>query len=371
MKPIFVTQPSMPPLEEFNNYLKEIWSSKIITNAGKFHVQLEEELSSYLGIKHISLVSNGTLALIIAIKALDLTGEVITTPYSYVATAHSINWNGLKPVFADIEEDGFNLDPKKIEALITPKTSAIIPVHVYGVPCNIEAIQEIAEKYKLKVIYDAAHAFGVECENNSILNFGNLSVLSFHATKVYNTFEGGAIISNTMEAKVKIDYLKNCGYENENTVVSQGINAKMNEVQAAFGLLQLKYIDSNIEKRNLIYDRYCDLLCSVSGIRFLSYESRIKSNYSYFPILVDQNAYGLTRDDLYEILKSEKIYARKYFYPLISEFEPYRSNLLKKINDDHRNAYRTSRSVLCLPIYSDLSIKNVERIAKIIIAHSK
>ncbi len=316
-KIVNVTQPFLPSLEEFQPYLEEIWKNKWLTNGGPFHQQLEAELAEYLGVKYISLFANGTLALITALQTLRITGEVITTPFSFVATAHSLLWNNIKPVFADIDPTTYNLNPAKIEEAITPQTTAIVPVHVYGRPCNVEAIQKIADIYGLKVIYDAAHAFGVTHEQQSVLNFGDLSILSFHATKVFNTFEGGAIVSPDEKTKQRIDYLKNFGFADEVTVTAPGINGKMNEIQAAFGLLQLKHIDSVINKRQKIDAHYRDELSQVTGIKIIEPASNSQSNYSYFPILVEPN-YVLSRDELYNKLKSEGIYARRYFYPLIS-----------------------------------------------------
>jgi len=364
-KIITVTQPCLPPLEEFIPYLQEIWKSKWLTNNGPLHQQLEKELAEYLGVKYISLFSNGTLALISALQALNITGEVITTPFSFVATTHSLWWNKITPVFVDIEPDYLNLDPNKIEAAITSKTTAIMPVHVYGNPCKMEEIQKIADKHGLKVIYDAAHAFGVQKNNVSILNQGDLSILSFHATKVYSTIEGGAIICHTQEMKHHIDNLKNFGFQGETVVEEPGINAKMNELQAAYGLLQLKYIDSFISKRKTITNLYQKLLKDVSGIHFLPDMNGVTHGYSYFPILVDEEVYGLSRDDLYEKLKENNIYARRYFYPLISSFEPYRVLTSASI-ENLPIANKVAVEVLCLPIYVELSIKEVEYIVNII-----
>ena len=295
---IFVTQPLLPPLEEFVPYLEKIWESKWLTNCGPFHQELEKELANYLGVEHLALFTNGTIALVTALQALRITGEVITTPFSFVATAHSLLWNGIKPVFVDIHPQTFNLDPKKIEAAITPNTSAILPVHVYGNPCDVENIQEIANRYGLKVIYDAAHAFGVDYKGESILRHGDLSILSFHATKVFNTFEGGAIICPDAKTKKRIDDLKNFGFADEVTVVAPGINGKMNELQAAFGLLQLKHIDKAIDRRREIDDCYRKSLATVPGISCPSLPTESTSNYSYFPVLVE-NKYSLSRDELY------------------------------------------------------------------------
>lgn len=364
-KNIPVTQPFLPPLEEFIPYLEEIWANKWLTNNGLLHQKLEKELADYLGVKYISLFSNGTLALISALQALNIQGEVITTPFSFVATTHSLWWNKITPVFVDIESEYLNLDPSKIEAAITEKTTAIMPVHVYGNPCKIDEIQRIADKHNLKVIYDAAHAFGVKINENSVLNFGDLSVLSFHATKVFSTIEGGAIICHSQEMKHHIDNLKNFGFRGETIVEEPGINAKLNEVQAAYGLLQLKYVDSFIEKRKLITEKYRSLLCDVKGISFLSDMIDVKHVYSYFPILVDEQEFGKTRDELYNKLKEFNIMGRRYFYPLISNFIPY-SNLPSAAIENLSVANNASEQVLCLPIFVDLTLDEIENIVNII-----
>lgn len=362
--PIYVTQPHLPPLEEFIPYLQQIWDKKILTNGGPFHQQLEKELCSYLGVKHISLFANGTLALVTALQALRITGEVITTPYSFVATAHSLLWNGIKPVFVDIDPETLNLDPTKIEAAITPQTTAIMPVHCYGRPCDVDAIQKIADTYNLKVIYDAAHAFGVKCHCGSILNHGDLSVLSFHATKVFNTFEGGAIVCPDEKTKQRIDHLKNFGFVDEVTVVAPGINGKMSEINAAFGLLQLKHVDAAIARRKEIDGAYRAGLKNVKGITCLNGDHIEGLNYSYFPILV-QPEYPLSRDELYEKLKINKIFARRYFYPLISEFPMYRSMpCSRQVNIPI--AYDASSKVLCLPIYPDLKSKEQKTVIDLV-----
>jgi len=364
---IYVTKPFLPPLEEFNDYLKEIWDSKWLTNNGKYHKEFEKKLAEYLGVKYISLFANGTLALIIALQALRIGGEVITTPYSFVATTHSLFWNKIKPVFVDIEKKTFNIDVEKIEAAITPETTAIMPVHVYGNPCEVDKIQELADIYGLKVIYDAAHAFGVRIKSKSVLQFGDLSVLSFHATKVFTTFEGGAIVSHDEKTKKRIDFLKNFGFANETTVVQPGINAKMNEFQAALGLLQLKYIDKNIEERKRIAEFYREKLKEVKGIRYLNDFQGVKHNYPYFPILVEKD-YPLSRDELYAKFKKNNFYVRRYFYPLISEFSPYKS--LPTADREHlKNAYEISEKVLCLPIYPGLEEEKLEKIVDIIISN--
>lgn len=362
---INVTQPLLPPLEEFQPYLEAIWESKWLTNNGQFHQQLEKALCEYLGVKYISLFSNGTLALITALQALRITGEVITTPFSFVATTHSLWWNNIKPVFADIEPNSFNLDPAKVEAAITPQTTAIMPVHVYGNPCNLEAFQKIADNYSLKLIYDAAHAFGVEKDNQSILNFGDLSVLSFHATKVFNTFEGGAIICHDEKMKRHIDDLKNFGFRGETTVIAPGINAKMNEIQAAFGLLQLKYIDEAREKRQALAHNYRQGLKNIDGLTFLEDQTNIKYAYSYYPILINEQQYGMSRDVLYEKLKEKNIFGRRYFYPLISNFPSYQG--LPSANKTNLAvANKVAEMVLCLPIYPNLELSETEEICNVI-----
>lgn len=365
MNKITVTQPYLPPLEEFFPYLEQIWKNKWLTNNGPLHQQLENELANYLGVPYISLFSNGTLALITALQALNITGEVITTPFSFVATTHALWWNKITPVFVDIEPDYLNLDPAKIEAAITDKTTAILPVHVYGNPCQVEEIQRIADKHGLKVIYDAAHAFGVKKDGTSILNYGDLSVLSFHATKVYSTIEGGAIVCHTPEMKHHIDNLKNFGFRGELVVEEPGINAKLNEVQAAYGLLQLKYIDGFIERRKEITHLYRSLLKDVPGIRFLEDMRGVEHGYSYFPILIDEKIYGKSRDEVYEQLKMHHIYSRRYFYPLISSFEPYRE-LSSATSKNLTVAIKAADEVLCLPIYVELEDKDVQIICNLI-----
>jgi len=364
-KPVYVTQSALPPLEEFTELLKQIWENKILTNNGPFHKQFEKELADYLGVKYISLFSNGTLALITALQALHITGEVITTPFSFVATTHSLWWNNIKPVFADIEPEYFNLDPDRVEAAITPQTTAIMPVHVYGNPCKLERFQQIADTYGLKLIYDAAHAFGVRINGKSVLNYGDLSILSFHATKVFNTIEGGAIICHDAKTKQRIDYLKNFGFAGETTVIAPGINAKMNEVQAAYGLLQLKYVDENITKRKSIADLYRNKLSNISGIRFLNNMEGVNHTCSYFPILVDEKMYGKTRDELYEELKKHNVFGRRYFYPLISQFPSYRG-LISANPANLPIAEETAQRVICLPIYPGLDFNNIYEIVKII-----
>ena len=364
-KPILVTQPSLPPLKDFIKSLEKIWDSKWLTNNGQFHQEFEKKLADYLGVEYISLFSNGTLALMTAYKQLSLTGEVITTPYSFVATTHAMLWNNITPVFCDVDPIYGNLDADKIEALITINTTAIVPVHVYGNPVDVEKIQKIAKKHNLKVIYDAAHAFGVEKDGQSILNFGDLSILSFHATKTFNTIEGGAIICRDKETKQQIDYLKNFGFENETSVIQTGINGKMNELQAAFGLLQLKTIDKDIAKRKKVADKYKETLKGIVGIRVLNDKENVKHNYSYFPIFIEDD-YPLTRDKLYQKLKDHHIFARRYFYPLISDFPMYKHLGLSN-PDDLPNAVNIANEVICLPIYPELSIKEINFISDIII----
>lgn len=364
-KPILISQPTLPDLDDFVQSLEIIWEKKWLTNNGEFHQEFEKQLADYLGVAYVSLFSNGTLALISALQALRITGEVITTPYSFVATTHSLHWNGIKPVFVDIDPVYGNIDPMKIEAAITPRTTAIMPVHVYGNPTDCKKIEQIADIYGLKVIYDAAHAFGVQESNKSILNFGDLSVLSFHATKVFNTIEGGAIICHDEKTKKRIDNLKNFGFADETTVVAPGINAKMNEVQAAYGLLQLKSIDEQLEKRKILTNSYRELLEEVDGISFLYDIKNVRHNYSYFPILVDSSIYPITRDDLYFKLKDNNIHGRRYFYPLISEFPTYRG--LPSSNPDNLiNATRFANQVICLPIYPELSLESIKKITNVI-----
>lgn len=362
--PIYVTQPHLPPLEEFIPYLEKIWDSKVLTNGGSFHKQLETELCDYLGVKHISLFANGTLALVTSLQALGIEGEVITTPYSFVATSHSLLWNRIKPVFVDIDPISLNLDPTKIEAAITPNTQAILPVHCYGRPCETAAIQSIADKHGLKVIYDAAHAFGVEDEGGSILRHGNLSILSFHATKVFNTFEGGAIVSPNAETKRHIDNLKNFGFVGETSVIEAGINGKMNEMQAAMGLLQLKHLNRSLAQREQLDILYRQNLADLPGIQPLVPSAANRHNYSYFPILVDSK-YLLSRDDLYERLKKHGIFTRRYFYPLISAFEMYR-HLPSATPKNLHIAHKAAEQVLCLPLYPDLDTDTVINICRLI-----
>ncbi|MDK9606022.1 DegT/DnrJ/EryC1/StrS family aminotransferase [Lelliottia wanjuensis] len=365
---VYVTSPLLPPLEEFIPYLEQIWENKFLTNGGQFHQQLEKALAEYLGVEHLCLFSNGTLALLTALQALRITGEVITTPYSFVATSHSLLWNGLTPVFADIDPVTCNIDPAKIEQLITPATSAILPVHCYGIPCDVDGIQKIADAWGLKVIYDAAHAFGVKKDGQSVLNCGDLSILSFHATKVFNTFEGGAIICPDARMKQRIDYLKNFGFAGETTVVAPGINAKMNEVQAAFGLVQLEHIDGALAARRAIYERYCELLSDIDGIESFSAPDNVEWNHAYYPVLVNES-YPLSRDQLYDVLKEENIYSRRYFYPLISSFSMYR-HLPSASPQNLPVAEGISQKILCLPIFPDLSESDQDRVVAMIRQYS-
>lgn len=362
MENILVTSPLLPDLKEFNRYLEQIWESKWITNNGSFHQQLEKALAEYLGVEYISVFTNGTLPLITALQALGLTkGEVITTPYSFVATTHSIWWNQLTPVFVDIEEETCGMDPAKIEAAITENTVAIMPVHCYGKPCKTKEIDAIAKKHNLKVIYDAAHAFGVRVNGESILNVGDISTLSFHATKVYNTIEGGALVCHSAEMKHQIDNLKNFGFRGEVTVEAPGINGKMDEVRAAYGLLNLKQVDAAIEARQKVTSAYREALKGVKGIRFFEDMPGVKHNYSYFPIFVDAEQYGMTRDELYEKMKDANIYGRRYFYPLITAFEPYR-DYPSAADINLPVANKMADQVICLPMHHALSNEDVERV---------
>jgi len=381
---ITVTSPLLPNLDEFHEMLKEIWDSKWITNNGSFHKQLEKALCEYLKVPYISLFTNGTLPLLTALQALRITGEVITTPYSFVATTHSIWWNGCKPVFVDIDPATGNIDPDKIEAAITPKTTAIMPVHVYGKPCDTKRIKEIADKYGLKVIYDAAHAFGVEvpakeygletgtAESSmingqcSILSAGDMSTLSFHATKVYNTLEGGALVMHDEQTKKRIDYLKNFGFAGETEVVAPGINSKVDEVRSAYGLLNLRQVDSAIEARHQVAIRYREALRNVPGIRFFDDMPGVKHNYSYFPIFINAEEYGMTRDELYYKMKELGVLGRRYFYPLISTFSTYRG-LPSAAPENLPNATKMANEVICLPMHHALNEEDVQRIINTII----
>ena len=392
---ITVTSPLLPNLDEFHELLKEIWDSKWITNNGSFHRQLEAALAEYLKVPFISLFTNGTLPLLTALQALRVTGEVITTPYSFVATTHSVWWNGCKPVFVDVDPKTGNMDPDKIEAAITPRTTAIMPVHCYGKPCDVRRIKEIADKYGLKVIYDAAHAFAleipkhevdykvafdeannvfnpsiaakkVEVETESILNWGDMSTLSFHATKVYNIIEGGAMIMHDVETKKRIDYLKNFGFADEVTVVGPGINSKVDEIRAAYGLLNLKQVDVAIEARKKTAEIYRDALRGIDGLTFYEDMPGVKHNYSYFPVFIDSEKFGMTRDELYFKMKEANILGRRYFYPLISEFSTY-SSLESARRENLPNAHKMADSVICLPMHHELSEGDMERILKLIV----
>lgn len=365
-KPIYVTQPALPDVEELIPYLQQIWNNKILTNNGPLHKQLEKELAEFLGVPYISLFANGTLALITALQTLNIKGEVITTPYSFVATTNSLWWNNITPIFVDIESEFGNIDPKKIEAAITSKTTAILPVHVYGNPCKVEIIKEIADKYGLKVIYDAAHCFGVKYKEEGICMFGDLSILSFHATKVFNTMEGGAIVCHDEDTKKRIDYLKNFGFTGETTVIAPGINSKMNEMQAALGLVQLKHYQENKLKRKVVANTYREIISNIRGVKLLPEPDNTISNYAYFPIFIKEEEYGISRDKLYEKLKQNNIFGRRYFYPLISEFAMYKD--IKSADPTNLTVSKTmSRQVICLPIYPDLEIENINFIAQIII----
>jgi len=363
---ITVTSPLLPNLDEFTDSLKEIWGSKWITNNGQFHQKLEAALAEYLKVPYVSLFTNGTLPLLTALQALRITGEVITTPYSFVATTHALWWNGIKPVFVDIDPSTGNIDPQKIEAAITPRTTAILPVHVYGKPCDTEAIQAIADKYGLKVIYDAAHAFGVEVNGESLLNAGDMSTLSFHATKVFNTIEGGAMVMHDEKTKQRIDYLKNFGFANEIEVVGPGINSKMDEIRSAYGLLNLKQVDAAIAARQKVAVAYRKALRNVDGISFWDDMPGVRHNYSYFPIFIDAEKYGMTRDELYMKMKDQGVWSRRYFYPLISEFSTYRG-LESSRPENLPNAHRMADTVICLPMHHVLSENDLNRIINSII----
>ncbi len=360
-KTITVTSPLLPDLDEFQEMLRQVWDSKWITNNGSFHKQLEKALAEYLKVPYVSLFTNGTLPLITALQALRITGEVITTPYSFVATTHALWWNGIKPVFVDIDPATGNIDPDKIEAAITPKTTGIMPVHVYGKPCDTKRIQEIADKYGLKVIYDAAHAFGVEVNGESILNAGDMSTLSFHATKVYNTIEGGAMVMHDEKTKKRIDYLKNFGFAGETEVVAPGINSKMDEVRSAYGLLNLKQVDAAIEARHQVAIKYREALRPIDGISFMDDMPGVRHNYSYFPLFIDADKYGMTRNELYAKMKSRNVLGRRYFYPLISEFSTYRG-LDSARPENLPNAHKMADSVICLPMHHELSDSDITRI---------
>ena len=363
---ITVTSPLLPDLDEFNRLLQEIWSNKWITNNGSFHKQLEAALCEYLKVPYISLFTNGTLPLITALQALNISGEVITTPYSFVATTHALWWNGIKPVFVDIDLATGGIDPERIESAITPKTTAIMPVHVYGKPCRTREIQDIADKYGLRVIYDAAHAFGIEVNGKSILNEGDMSTLSFHATKVYGTAEGGALVMHDEKMKQRIDYLKNFGFAGETEVVAPGINGKMDEIRAAFGLLNLQQVDAAIEARHQVAIRYREALRPVEGVDFWDDMPGVRHNYGYFPIFVNADVYGMTRDELFTKLRDNGILARRYFYPLISNFSTYRG-LPSAARENLPNATRMADTVICLPIHHELTEADQQRVIDLIV----
>lgn len=368
-RPVFVTEPHLPPLEEFLPYLEKIWESRRLTNSGPFHEQLESELATYLGVEHLSLFANGTLALVTALQTLRISGEVITTPYTFAATAHSLLWNDLKPIFVDVDPRSCNLDPDRVEEAITPATTAILPVHCYGLPCDTKRIQRIADIYGLKVIYDAAHAFGVRQNGVSILNHGDLSVLSFHATKVFNTFEGGAIICRDTKTKRRIDYLKNFGFADEVTVVAPGINGKMNEVSAAMGLLQLQHIDNALEARATIYQRYCEAFADIPTLRLQQIPKNLKWNHAYCPLFVLPE-HPVSRDELYMKMKAQGIHGRRYFYPLVSSFPMYRGHPSAD-SQNLPNASLLAEQVICLPIYPLLATQDQERLIETVLKTTK
>ncbi|MEO7248232.1 MAG: DegT/DnrJ/EryC1/StrS family aminotransferase [Novosphingobium sp.] len=363
--PLFVTRPALPPLADFTAVLEDIWESRVLTNGGPYHKQLEADLAVYLGVPHVSLVNNGTVALQLALLALNIhDGEVVTTPYSFAATSHAIAIAGARPVFADIGPSHFNLDPALAEAAITPQTRAIMPVHCYGRPCDVEAFEAISARYGIPVIYDAAHAFGVTHGNGSLLNHGRLAVLSFHATKVFNTFEGGAIISQTIEDKARIDLLRNFGIASEDEIPEIGINGKMSEINAALGVLQLRRVDADIAARGAIDRAYRDHLQGVAGILVPDLPEG-RANYGYFPILIGRTVFGRSRDELYNDLKQAGVLARKYFYPLLSNLAVYRAlESAAAANLPQGNA--AAQSVLCLPIYPGLDQADVARVCQLI-----
>lgn len=360
MKKIYVTKPSLPPLEELQPYLQAIWESHNLTNNGAFHKQFEAELAAYLNVPYISVFSNATIALLASLRALEISGEVITTPYSFIATSHSILWNGLTPVFADVDPKDLNLSPTKVEKLITSKTAAVLPVHCYGTPCDLEGFDHLAKQHQLKILYDAAHAFGVQKDGKSILDAGDASVVSFHATKVFNTFEGGAVITRNRAIKDRLDSLRNFGIQDEVTVTDLGINGKMSEFNAALGLLQLKYIDQEIVKRKKVDGRYREKLSGVKGLSLFELEPSLKSNYGYFPILIEKE-YPLSRDELYNVLRTHDLFARRYFYPLISSHQMYR-DLPTALPEQLPVAFMAAEKILCLPIYADLEIDVQEQV---------
>ena len=366
VSPIFVTQPNMPPLAEYNQYLQEIWDSRWLTNDGQFHRRFEQRLMQYLAVKHLNLFNNGTIALLVALQALRInSGQVITTPFTFPATCHVLYWNGVTPVFCDIEEKTYNLDPAKIEQHINPDTKAILAVHVYGIPCDVDAIQKIADRHGLHVIYDAAHAFGVRYKHESILNYGDVAALSFHATKLFTTIEGGALVSKSEVMRTRIQFLRNFGIADEETIIGPGINGKMNELQAAFGLLQLDMIEEEIQKRKTLANLYRQNLNAVPGIASLEDLPSVKPNYAYFPIRVDPALYGMDRNELNDVLRQCNIYPRKYFYPLCSRYPCYASHPSAR-PENLPVAERIANQVLCLPLYGNLEVKIAETVCAII-----
>ncbi len=368
MNPIYVTRPYLPPLEEFLPFLEKIWETRVLTNNGPFHQELEARLTEVFDSEHVSLTTNGMLALTAAIDAAQLTGEVITTPYSFVATTHSLALQGLEPVFVDVLPDDLNIDPAAIEAAITPRTSAIMAVHVYGNPCAVEAIEDIAQRHNLTVIYDAAHAFGVRYKGRSLLSYGDFAALSFHATKAFNTFEGGAVVASTAKRKRAVDAARNFGIADEVNIPVLGTNAKMSEINAAFGVLQLKHFEDVRRQRREIDTRYRDALNAVPGITVIAIPDEVEPNYSYFPILIDEE-FPISRDALYEALKAQNIYSRRYFYPLLSSLPMYTS-LPSATKGRMPVAERAADRVLSLPIYPGLTQENQQRIIDAIVAQA-
>jgi dTDP-4-amino-4,6-dideoxygalactose transaminase len=357
---VYVTRPFLPPLDELVPSLERIWATRELTNGAAFHREFEEALAKYLRVPYVSLFTNATIALVTALQCLRITGEVITTPYSFVATAHSLLWNGVEPVFADIDPQTLTLDPARVEAAITPRTTAIMPVHVYGRPADVNGLQRIADTYGLRIIYDAAHGFGAQYNGRSLADYGDLSVLSFHATKVFNTFEGGAIVSRDAQTKQRIDYLKNFGFAGETTVVASGINGKMSEFQAALGLLQLKYIDDCIARRGEVARRYDAAFADVVGIDVLGALDHYIPNFSYYPIFIGRD-YPIERDALYANLREAGIHGRRYFYPLISDFPMYRGRP-SAARAGLPIAHQVADAVICLPIYPELPEADQKRI---------
>lgn len=364
-KRIYVTRPSLPPLEEFAGSLGPVWDSRILTNNGPLNQKLEQELARYLGVENVSLFANGTLALLTALEALEITGEVITTPFTFAAMTHTLLWKGIRPVFADIEPGTCNIDPVKVEESITPETKAILPVHLYGYPCRVDDLERIADNHGLKLLYDACHNFGERLNGIPVQRFGDLTVMSFHATKVFTTCEGGAVISHDAATKERIDLLRNFGFAGETKVTATGINGKMNEMQAALGLLQLKYVDRYIERRKTVSDTYRENLSGIPGLRLMDDRSVERYSYPFFPVFIDERVYGRSRDEIYNRLKEQGIYARRYFYPLVSSFPMYR-HLFSASPDKLPVAEEASKQVLCLPIYPDLPLETIANIASLI-----